>query len=310
MEKGVINLRAMTRDSAATPERRHHPSTIGIALVAPTVGIFLGFAALPVIVVGVTSLADWTGFDLADVQWAGISNYSNLLTDEIFWRAFVNTLIFTVATTVLLNVVGYMLALLVNTRVRGTGLLKFVVFLPVLLSPIIVGLMWSNLLGGAGGGVNVVLMQLGLTDAPIFFLGDPSWALFSIIAATVWQFAGYDMLLFYVGLQSVPKSLVEAATLDGAKWFQLQRYVVIPAMVPVISVVVLLNVIGGLRIFDVVYVMTRGGPNRATEVLATYMYELGFGINLMGPASAVAIVIVALAFVAALVRSRVSLRDE
>ncbi len=289
---------------------RHQQAAIGVALVAPTVGIFLGFAAIPVLIVALTSLTTWTGFDVADAQWAGLSNYTGLLGDEIFWKALRNTLLFTLATTVVLNLVGYLLALLVNTRVRGTGLLKVVVFLPVLMSPVIVGLMWSNLLGGSGGGVNVVLMKLGVIDSPIFFLGDPSWALLSVIAATVWQFAGYDMLLYYAGLQSVPKTLVEAATLDGAGWLKIQRYVVIPALAPVISVVLLLNVIGGLRIFDVVYVMTRGGPNRATEVLATYMYELGFGLNLMGPASGIAVIIVALAVAAALVRSRVNLHDH
>jgi len=282
---------------------------VGIALVAPTVGLFLGFAALPVLVVALTSLTSWTGYDLSEASWLGIGNYSDLTGDEIFWRAFRNTVVFAVMTTLLLNVVGFLLALLVNTKVRGSGLLKAVVFLPVLMSPVIVGLMWSNLLGGVGGGVNVVLMGLGLTDAPIFFLGDPTWALWAIIAATVWQFAGYDMLLYYAGLQAVPKSLIEAATLDGARFRQVQRFVVLPALLPVVSVVVLLNVIGGLRIFDVVYVMTRGGPNRATEVLATYMYEQGFGLNRMGTASALAVIIVALAVVAAMIRSRVRLHE-
>lgn len=282
---------------------------VGIALVAPTVGLFLGFAALPVLVVALTSLTSWTGYDLSEASWLGIGNYSDLTGDEIFWRAFRNTVVFAVMTTLLLNAVGFLLALLVNTKVRGSGLLKAVVFLPVLMSPVIVGLMWSNLLGGVGGGVNVVLMGLGLTDAPIFFLGDPTWALWAIIAATVWQFAGYDMLLYYAGLQAVPKSLIEAATLDGARFRQVQRFVVLPALLPVVSVVVLLNVIGGLRIFDVVYVMTRGGPNRATEVLATYMYEQGFGLNRMGTASALAVIIVALAVVAAMIRSRVRLHE-
>lgn len=282
---------------------------VGMALVAPTVGLFLGFAALPVLIVIATSFSSWTGFDIADATWLGGGNYSDLVGDEIFWRAFRNTIVFAAATTLLLNVAGFLLALLVNTKVRGSGFLKAVVFLPVLMSPVIVGLMWSNLLGGAGGGVNAALMNLGITETPIFFLGDPTWALWAIILATVWQFAGYDMLLYYAGLQAVPKSLIEAATLDGARFRQVQRFVVLPALLPVISVVVLLNVIGGLRIFDVVYVMTRGGPNRATEVLATYMYEQGFGLNRMGTASALAVIIVALAVVAAILRSRVRLHE-
>jgi raffinose/stachyose/melibiose transport system permease protein len=292
-----------------SPKRPPGHTVIGIALVAPTLGLFLGFAALPVIIVVATSLTSWTGYDITEASWLGGGNYSDLTGDAIFWKALGNTVIFTAMTTILLNIAGFLLALLVNTKVRGSGLLKVVVFLPVLMSPVIVGLMWSNLLGGSGGGVNTALMNLGLTESPIFFLGDPTWALWAIITATVWQFAGYDMLLYYAGLQAVPKSLVEAAMLDGARFSQVQRFVVLPALVPVISVVVLLNVIGGLRIFDVVYVMTRGGPNRATEVLATYMYEQGFGLNRMGTASALAVIIVALAVIAAIVRSRVRLHE-
>ena len=297
------------RTASRSRRSRSNQTIVGVVLVAPTVGLFLGFAALPVLIVLLTSLTSWTGYELSEATWLGIGNYGELTGDEIFWRAFRNTVVFAFATTLLLNVAGFLLALLVNTKVRGSGFLKAVVFLPVLMSPVIVGLMWSNLLGGAGGGVNAVLMSLGITQAPIFFLGDPTWALWAIIAATVWQFAGYDMLLYYAGLQAVPKSLLEAATLDGARFRHVQRYVVLPALLPVISVVVLLNVIGGLRIFDVVYVMTRGGPNRATEVLATYMYEQGFGLNRMGTASALAVIIVALAVVAAVVRSRVRLHE-
>ena len=231
---------------------------------------------MPILAVVVTSFTRWTGFDINGITWTGAENYIGLLNDPIFLRAFLHTLVFTVATTMLLNAVGFGLALLIDTRVPGTRLLKAVLFLPVLLSPVIVGLMWSGLLRGVGGGLNQVLDLLGLIDRPIFWLGDKRFALAAIIIATVWQFAGYDMILYYAGLQNVPASLLEAAELDGTGFRGKLVHVVIPSLYHVMSVVILLNVIGGLRIFDIVYVMTRGGPSRSTEVLATYMYEQGF----------------------------------
>lgn len=289
---------------AARRGRPSQPWLVGAAMVAPSLLVFLGFVAVPVVVVALTSLTHWTGFELGDISWAGIDNYSGLVGDPIFWKAFRQTLIFTIGTTLLLNLVGFGLAHLVNTRVRGSGFLKAVLFLPVLMSPVIVGLMWSNLLRGSGGGLNELLSALGIIHDPIFFLGDPNYALAAVIVATVWQFAGYDMILYYAGLQGVPDTLLEAAALDGASRWGTIRHVVLPSLYPVMSVVVLLNVIGGLRVFDVVYVMTRGGPDRHTEVLATYMYEQGFSLNAMGMASAIAMVIVVLAVTFSVIRMR------
>lgn len=281
------------------------PQIVGFGLVAPSVLVFVGFVAVPVMAVVVTSFSRWTGFSVADIEWIGIGNYVGLLNDPIFLRALVHTLIFTVVTTLLLNLAGFGLAVLVHTRVPGSTLLRAVLFLPVLLSPVIVGLMWSGLLRGVGGGLNQLLDFVGLIDRPIFWLGEWRFALAAIILATVWQFAGYDMILYYAGLQNVPQSLIEAAELDGTGFFGKLRHVVVPSLYHVISVVVLLNIIGGLRIFDIVYVMTRGGPNRSTEVLATYMYEQGFQLNAMGVASAIAVIIVLLAVVFSVVRLRV-----
>ncbi len=270
----------------------------------PSLLIFVGLLAVPVASVVLTSFTRWTGFSLDNITWLGFSNYAELIYDPVFRKALLNTLLFTLVTTLLLNLAGFWLAVLIDTRVPGTRLLKAVLFLPVLLSPVVVGLMWSNLLRGVGGGLNNLLSTLGLINQPIFWLGDPHFALPAIVLATIWQFAGYDMILYYAGLQNVPTTLLEASKLDGASYLNRIRHIVIPALYPVISVVMLLNIIGGLRIFDIVYVMTRGGPNRATEVLATYMYEQGFKLNAMGVASAIAVIIILLAVIVAVVRLR------
>jgi len=301
----VSYVLSIARRNAARRERRPIASTVvGLAMVAPSLLVFVGLIAVPIVAVVLISFTRWTGFNVADVTWLGVGNYTALVGDPVFQKAFIHTLLFTLATTLLLNAAGFGLAVLVNTRVPGTTLLKAILFLPVLLSPVVVGLMWSDLLRGVGGGLNQLLSALGLIDQPVFWLGDHRFALAAVILATVWQFAGYDMILYYAGLQNVSETLLEAAELDGAHFLAKLRHVVLPSLYSVMSVVVLLNIIGGLRIFDIVYVMTRGGPNRSTEVLATYMYEQGFKLNAMGVASAIAVVIVVLALAASLLRLR------
>ena len=276
-------------------------------MVGPSLAVFLGLIAVPIVVVALVSLSEWTGFDIADIAWLGVENYRTIAGDDIFWRALRNTLLFTGLTTLLLNVIGFGIALLISTRVRGTGLLRGVVFLPALLPPVLVGLMWQRVLD-AFGFVNQILQWLGVADQPIFFLGEERFALWAIIGVTVWQFAGYDMILYYAGLQGVDRSMLEAAALDGARTPATVFRVIVPSMYHIVGVVALLNIIGGLKIFDVVFVMTRGGPNRSSEVLATYMFEQGFRLSIMGVASAIAVVIVVLAVIVSVARFRLARR--
>ena len=276
-------------------------------MVGPSLAVFLGLIAVPIVVVALVSLSEWTGFDIADISWLGVGNYRTIAGDDIFWRALRNTLLFTGLTTLLLNVIGFGIALLISTRVRGTGLLRGVVFLPALLPPVLVGLMWQRVLD-AFGFVNQILQWLGVADQPIFFLGEERFALWAIIGVTVWQFAGYDMILYYAGLQGVDRSMLEAAALDGARTPATVFRVIVPSMYHIVGVVALLNIIGGLKIFDVVFVMTRGGPNRSSEVLATYMFEQGFRLSIMGVASAIAVVIVVLAVIVSAARFRLARR--
>jgi raffinose/stachyose/melibiose transport system permease protein len=287
------------------PGRRRSltPAWLGVAFVLPAVLVFCLFLALPVLAaLGIATL-EWAGFRIGDWTFVGLRNAERMLGDPVFWRAFGNTVVFTVATTVLLNVTGFGYALLIASRVRGSGLAKAVLFLPVLLSPVIVALMWSRILD-AFGAVNQLIALVDPTARPVLFLGSPELALPSVIAATVWQFTGYNMLLYYAGITHLPREQLEAASIDGAGKRATVLHIVVPSLYPVMGTAVLLNVIGGLRIFDLVYVMTRGGPNRATEVLGTYMYEQAFRISDMGYAAAIAVVIVVLSVAAAVARLR------
>jgi ABC-type sugar transport system permease subunit len=288
---------------------RSSQGTLGIAFVLPAVAVFSAFLVLPVVAVGGIAFLEWAGFRIGDWSFVGGSNFEQALRDPVFWRALTHTLLFTIATTILLNITGFTYALLIASRLPGGTLAKSVLFLPVLLSPVIVALMWTRLLD-AFGAANQLISLVDPKARPTLFLGDPDLALASVIVATVWQFTGYNMLLYYAGLQNLPRDQLEAAAIDGAGKGATITHIVVPSLYPVIGTAVLLNVIGGLRVFDLIYVMTRGGPNRSTEVLATYMYEQAFKFSDMGYASAIALVIVVLSVTAAILRIRWGSRDH
>ncbi|MFO1539128.1 MAG: carbohydrate ABC transporter permease [Chloroflexota bacterium] len=299
-----MSIPASGPTAAATRHRRAvTPAWLGLAFVLPAVLVFALFLVLPVIAVVLLAFLEWAGFRLGDWTFVGLDKLTEMAGDPIFWRAFGNTILFTVATTIVLNVTGFLYALLIASKVRGSSLAKAALFLPVLLSPVIVALMWTRILD-AFGAVNQLIALVLPKAKPTLFLGDPDLALVSVIIATVWQFTGYNMLLYYAGLQGLPRDQLEAAAIDGAGKRATILHVVIPSLYPVIGTAILLNVIGGLRVFDLVWVMTRGGPNRSTEVLATYMYEQAFRLSDMGYAAAIAVVIVILSIGAAIARIR------
>jgi ABC-type sugar transport system permease subunit len=204
---------------------------------------------------------------------------------------------------VFLNLFGLALALFLNNELRITKLVRTLIFIPVLLSPVIVGVMWSRIFDPFGA-LNQIFEKMGIISTPIFWLGDKRIALWSIVGATVWQWVGYDMILYLTGLQQIPADLYEAAKIDGANAWHLFRFITLPLLKGIATMVILLNLIGGVRIFDIVFVMTRGGPNHNTEVLATHLYEVAFWFNKMGYASVIAVIILVISLLFAYFRNR------
>jgi len=275
----------------------------GYLFILPALLFFAAFLFYPLFHTIYLSLTEWAGFDLKKITFVGFDNFKLIPPDWIFWKALRNTMYFVVGTTVFLNLLGLALALFLNNNARFTRLILTIIFIPVLLSPVIVGVMWSRIFDPFGI-LNQILEKLGLIQNPIFWLGDMRMALVSIIGATVWQWVGYDMVLYLTGLQQIQEELYEAAMIDGANRWQLFRRITLPLLKGVATMVILLNLIGGVRVFDIVYVMTKGGPNHNTEVLATHLYEVAFWFNKMGYASVIAVIILALSLVFAYFRNR------
>ena len=275
----------------------------GYLFILPALLIFVVFLVYPLMYTIYLSLTEWAGFDLGKIRFVGLRNFKLLLPDWIFWKALRNTMIFVFGTTVFLNLFGLALALFLNNELRITKLVRTLIFIPVLLSPVIVGVMWSRIFDPFGA-LNQILEEMGIIATPIFWLGDKRIALWSIVGATVWQWVGYDMILYLTGLQQIPAELYEAAKIDGANTWHLFRFITLPLLKGIATMVILLNLIGGVRIFDIVFVMTRGGPNHNTEVLATHLYEVAFWFNKMGYAAVIAVIILVISLLFAYFRNR------
>jgi multiple sugar transport system permease protein len=283
-------------------------SATGWWFVAPAVLVIGGFFFVPVAAAFLLSFTDFDIYALAsfdNTRFIGLENYAALLGDSIFWKALVNTFYFAAVGGPLTIAISLAAAVLLQARlVRFKGLFRTIYFAPVVTTLVAVAVVWRYLYHPRVGLLNHVLGFAGV--GPIDWLGDPRWAMPAIILLAVWKNFGYNMVVFVAGLQSIPEELYEAAELDGANAVQRFRHVTLPMLGPTFLFVTVITMIGYLQLFAEPYVMTQGGPLRATTSVVLLMYEQGFRWWNMGYAAAIALVlflmILALTFVA--VRAR------
>ncbi|WP_421723873.1 carbohydrate ABC transporter permease [Bauldia sp.] len=233
-----------------------------------------------------------------DRKWfIGLENYQNLLTDSLFLKAIQNTAVLTVSSIALEIVFGFLCAkVFLSLREMRTGkVLRSLAILPMMITPICVGLIFSYILNPTLGIANYLLSGLGI-PGPSWF-GDPTFALPTVIFINAWQWTPFMMLLMLAGLVSVPPALYEAANLEGAKWHHVARWIELPAIRNVILVGVILRVIDNLKLFDLVYVTTRGGPGDATELITYFAYRQNFRFFQVGYGSASAVIILLISIV-------------
>lgn len=272
--------------------RRYDAS--GFLFVLPAL-IMLGvFMFYPLIATFYYSLTDFN--IVRTPNFIGLDNYRTLLTDPIFQIALKNTLVYTAFVVPGCVFISMLLALLVNRTMRGIGVFRSIIYLPVLISMPIVGIMWK-ILYSSQGFINGFLQWANATTRPIGFLSDPDIALYSIIFVTMWKAAGYYMMIYLGGLQTIPVELDEAAVVDGANVFRRFWHITLPLLRPSIVLVVIVSAIGSLKVFGEVFVMTGGGPADSTNVMVFYIYERAFGYLKMGYASALGVVLFLLLFV-------------
>lgn len=257
-------------------------------LYAPALVLFAVFSIYPLISGFSLSLTNWNGYS-RNRAFIGFDNYLRLLDDEVFRTALVNTLIYGVGSTLIQQVLGLGLAVVLDRIVRGASLLRAVIYLPVMVSPVVLGTMYYLIFRYSNGALNDVRALFG--DPPVAWLADASVGIAVIVAVNSLQFVGISMVIYLAGLQSVPTEYYEAGQLDGATWWQSFRSITVPLLQPAFATSIVLNLIGGLKLFDVVQVLTGGGPGRSTHSVSTLIGETYFSNQAAGYSASIGVVL-------------------
>ena len=278
--------------------------------VAPALVVIAVFFVLPVIAALIVSFTDFDIYSLADIgnlRFVGLRNYGRLLETPLFWQALGNTLYFVVVGVPLSIGASLGAALLLNSPLaRAQSFFRTALFTPVVTTLVAVAVIWRYLLSTRYGLINYALGRLGI--APVDWLGDPHWAMPAIILFAVWKSFGYNMVILFAGLQSIPQELYEAARMDGASGTQQFRYITLPSLAPILLMVSILTIAGHFQLFAEPYVMTQGGPLQSTVSVLYFMYEEGFKWWNLGSASAVAFVLFLFIFAVTVVQLRLAPR--
>jgi ABC-type sugar transport system permease subunit len=287
---------------------------IPFLFLLPAGFFLLAFMAVPLIQAIVLSFERWNGID--PPTWVGLRNYRLLLfEDRVFLQSMGNTAYYTIATIILQTTVPLLIANVLNSGIRGSSVFRLLFFLPVIISLTITGLLWSMIFEPNFGILNEMLRDLGLGGWTQLWLADRSTVMPSIIFVSVWQSLGFYLVIFFAAMQSIPQELYEAASIDGANIWHRFRHVTVPMLRSTIIVVIVLNTINGIKVFDQVWVMTSGGPNHASETLGTYLYRTAFGAMgssnpQLGYATAIAMTILVLSLIFSVLQIRIGQIDE
>ena len=281
----------------------------GIFFVLPALLLYLVFMVYPFFQSIYLSFTRWNGAEPIK-EWIGLDNYRELIRDPMLWLTLRHNLIWVVIGTVAPIVIGMALALLLWRRPKGFTLFRTVFFMPQVLSTVVIGIVWNWIYNPIFGILNEGLDAVGLEGVSRGWLGDPDFAIYAVLVAAVWATIGFTFVIFLAGLQNVSKDLLEAATIDGANYWQRFWNVTVPQMSGVINIVVAFLLIGGFNVFDIIFVMTGGGPANATEVIATYTYKEAFTQNNIGYASTLSLVMTVISLIASVTFIRLRERQE
>lgn len=251
--------------------------------VLPALVLMMILVYSPIAMTGYYGLMKWDG--IGEMEFVGLTNYIRLLSDSMFWKSLYHSFLLALFSVVSLG--GYLtIALVLSGKIKGANLFRKIYLIPMLLSSVAIAQLWLRIYHPTNGVLNRLLTSLGVNQIPLW-LADPNIVLFAIFVAIIWQYAGFYILIYYAALKNIPESLIEAARIDGATPWQIALKIKIPLIANVIKVTVVLAVVGSLKYFDLIYVMTGGGPDGASEVMASYMYRQAFRSYNFGYGSAI-----------------------
>ncbi|RKR73502.1 carbohydrate ABC transporter permease [Frondihabitans australicus] len=276
------------------------------AFVTPSLVLFSVFAFAPILASVVLSFENVQVF--GGGTFVGLQNYQTMLTTPLFWEAVKNTLIFTVGTVPTSAALGLLLAIMLNRKLPGRGIIRSLYFLPMVVSGVAVSLVFIWMFDSNDGVVDAFLQAIGLPR--IGWLTSPDWAMVTVILAVVWGRIGFCMVTYLAALQGINPSLLEAAQIDGAGSWRRFTGITWPLLNPTTYMLIVLNVVFSLQAFDVIYVMTGGGPGFSTTVLIQYIFRSAFTNGQMGYASAIGVFLVVVLLLLTLLRNRIAKRTE
>ena len=263
-----------------------------VIFLLPALVLFLTIIIVPIFMSVTYSLTEWDG--IGKKVFTGFDNYKELFltNSDGFWRAVKNSLIFAAGSVFVQLPISLILALILARGVKGERFYVSVYFIPVLISTVVIGQLWMKIYNPQYGLLNTVLRSMGLEQLTGNWLGDTKKVIFAVIVPVLWQYIGYHMLLMYASVLSISEEIFEAARIDGANGIQTALHITIPLMKPILKVCVTFAVVGSLKNFDLVYVMTGGGPAGASQLPSTLMVETIFSRNMYGYGSSMAIFII------------------
>jgi multiple sugar transport system permease protein/raffinose/stachyose/melibiose transport system permease protein len=263
--------------AAGKPHDLSRPMGAIVSFLLPALTIYFAFTAYPVVRTLYNSLHQVRPAR-ADV-YVGLSNYIGLWGDEFFWKAVTNTLAWAATAPIFEQVLAILLALALYARIPGARFFRIVWFTPVLMSFVVVGIIWMWIFNYDWGVANSILRGVGLDGWARSWLGDPQTALPALIFVTTWMWTGFNMVVLLAALHSLPSEVLEAAELDNCSWMKKLWFVIIPLIRPTILNLVVLSFVGKMKVFDLVWIMTKGGPLWSTETVSTYVYKRAFEWN-------------------------------
>jgi raffinose/stachyose/melibiose transport system permease protein len=300
---------AESRPPVVATSRRRRPWPTVVVFVGPALVLFALFVLTPIVVAAYASFFNWNGFGVP-TAFVGLENFRRLLVDEIFVGDLRRALLLVVLSLAIQLPVSLALAMLLNQPLRGRRVYRMLFFAPYVLSEVVTAVLFTMIFSPNQGLANHITRVIGLGDLGATWLADPDTVMYSLFLVISWKYFGFHTILFLAGRQAIPPELHDAAAIDGAGSWQAFRYVTLPLMGPTIRLTVFLSVIGTIQLFDMVWVLTGGGPIRSSETLAVTMFQEGFKRFHVGYASAISMVIFMISLVFGLLYQRFVLRRD
>ncbi|RRD46936.1 carbohydrate ABC transporter permease [Tessaracoccus sp. OH4464_COT-324] len=280
-----------------------------VAFTLPALTLLALFIAWPIMKAVEFSFYRWKGFGPL-VDFVGLQNYVSVLTNDVFTSSVGHNFFIVFVSIALQLPLGLAIALLLNQKIRGQGVLRTIVFVPYVVAEVIAGVVWYQLLQPKYGVFDSLMSSIGLQGPPQGWLGTQDYALWTVMIVLTWKYLGLAIILFLAGLQGVPDEVLEASAIDGASWWQTQRHITIPMLGPTLKTWVFLSMVGSLQLFDMVWILTKGGPANATTTMATFLINEGTKRSNYGIAGAASVILFIIALTCSVFYQRFVMRSD